>query len=96
MRGYAVVLVWVLILWLLVGVWRLRKRRVTPGAAAAAAMNELLVSDRRAAVQVIVEERAGERDPEDPDGNLPELDQRSSDSRGQPARQRIQRSREIT
>ncbi len=37
-------------------------------------MDELLTKDRRQAVEVIVEERAGERDPETADGNLPELE----------------------
>jgi len=36
---------------------------------------EMLFDDsRRAAVEVIVEERTGERDPEDKDGNLPDLE----------------------
>jgi hypothetical protein len=78
MRSYATIVVWILILWLLVGVWRLRKRSVAPGPAAAAAMNELLANDRRAAVEVIVEERTGEKDPEDRDGNLPDLEQPNS------------------
>ena len=35
---------------------------------------EMLFDDqRRAAVEVILEERTGERDPEDKDGNLPQL-----------------------
>ena len=95
MRGYAGVIVWVLIVWLLIGAWRLRKRRVTPGPAAAGALHELLGSDRRAAVQIIVEERAGEQDPEDADGNLPDLEGRPSTT-VPPAVRRPQRSREMT
>jgi hypothetical protein len=57
-------------LWLVVGAWRLRRRRVTPGAAAAGMMHELLSEERRAAIEVIVEERTGYRDPEDRDGNF--------------------------
>jgi len=64
-----------LMLWLLVGAWRLRRRRVSIGPAAAGMMHELLNEDRRAAVEVIVEGRAAERDPEDRDGNLPELEE---------------------
>jgi hypothetical protein len=74
MRAYGTIVVWGLIVWLVFGAWRLRKRHVTPGAAAAAAMNELLIEDRRAAVEVIIEERTGEKDPEDRDGNLPDLE----------------------
>jgi hypothetical protein len=37
-------------------------------------IHDLLNQDRRAAVEVIVEERAAERDPEDRDGNLPDLE----------------------
>jgi len=59
--------------WLLVGAWRLRRRRATPGAAAAALKHALLNQDRRAAVEIIVEERAAAHDPEDRDGNLPDL-----------------------
>jgi len=59
--------------WLLVGAWLLRRRRATPGAAAAALMHALLNQDRSAAVEIIVEERAAAHDPEDRDGNLPDL-----------------------
>jgi hypothetical protein len=40
-------------------------------------MDMLFDDSRRAAIQVIVEERTGERDPEDKDGHLPAL-QRSA------------------
>jgi prolipoprotein diacylglyceryltransferase len=73
-RAYGIIVVCGLILWLLFGAWRLRKRRVTPGAAAAAAMNDLLNNDRRAAVEIIVAERAAAKDAEDRDGNLPDLE----------------------
>jgi hypothetical protein len=55
------------------GAWRLRRRGVTPGVAAGAMMHEILNDDRRAAIEVIVQERASYRDPEDRDGNLPDL-----------------------
>jgi len=64
---------WLLLLWLAIGAWRLRRRRVGIGPAAAAMMTELLDDHRRAAIEIILEERASERDPEDRDGNLPDL-----------------------
>ena len=66
-------IVWLLIAWLVVGAWRLRKRSMTIGPAAGATMTELMDDQRRAALEIIIEERAAERDPEDRDGNLPEL-----------------------
>jgi hypothetical protein len=36
-------------------------------------MNDLLDDQRRAAIEIIFEERAAEREPEDRDGNLPRL-----------------------
>lgn len=44
-----------------------------PGPAAAGAVYDLLNEDRRKAIEIIVEERAEARDPEDKDGNLPDL-----------------------
>lgn len=44
-----------------------------PGPAAAGAIYDLLNQDKRNAVEIIVEEKAGARDPEDADGNLPDL-----------------------
>jgi hypothetical protein len=43
------------------------------GPAAAGAFYELLNEDRRKAIEIVIEEKAGYRDPEDADGNLPEL-----------------------
>ena len=40
----------------------------------AGAIYDLLNEDRRKALEIIVEQRAEARDPEDRDGNLPELD----------------------
>jgi hypothetical protein len=37
-------------------------------------MEALFDDNRRAAVEVIVEERTAERDPEDKDGDLPQLE----------------------
>jgi len=44
-----------------------------PGAAAAGAIYDLLNQDKRNAIELIVEDRAAARDPEDADGNLPDL-----------------------
>jgi len=73
MRLYLDVIVTLLLMWLVAGAWRLRKRRVTVGPAAGAAMNGLLDDQRRAAIEIILEKRAAARDPEDRDGNLPQL-----------------------
>jgi len=53
--------------------WRLIARRVTIGPAAGATMTALMDDQRRAALEIVLEERAAEKDPEDKDGNLPDL-----------------------
>src|SRR5687767_12419161 len=76
LAGYFIVVYLILVVGLVVGVWRLtrrRGRRVTPGTALLASMDMLFDDTHRAAVEVIQEERTGERDPEDKDGNLPDL-----------------------
>lgn len=72
MTGY-----WLLVVWLIAGVWRLTRRsrrRVTPGTALLNSMDLLFDDTHRAAVEVIVEERTGYHDPEDKDGDLPQLE----------------------
>jgi len=44
------------------------------GPAAAGAVYDLLNQDKRNAIELIVEEKAAARDPEDADGNLPDLE----------------------
>jgi hypothetical protein len=66
--------IYLLIIVMLIGVWRIRRKRVTIGPGAAGAMYDLLDDRRRAAIEIILEERTGERDPEDRDGNLPDLE----------------------
>ena len=44
------------------------------GPAASGAVYDLLNQDKRNAIELIVEEKAGARDPEDADGNLPDLE----------------------
>jgi hypothetical protein len=51
-----------------------QRRRGGIGTAAAGTVYDLLNEDKRNAVEIIVEERAAERDPEDRDGNLPDLE----------------------
>jgi hypothetical protein len=53
---------------------RQRRRRRHVGSAAAGSVYDLLNEDKRNAVEIVVEERAGARDPEDRDGNLPDLE----------------------
>lgn len=70
----------VAIVLLIVAVWRVRKqrRRGGVGTGAAGMVYDLLNEDKRNAVEIIVEERAAARDPEDKDGNLPELERPKS------------------
>lgn len=55
-------LMWIAIVGLLL--WRLKRRRSYIGAGAAGAVYEMLNEDKRKAVELIVEEKTGERDPE--------------------------------
>jgi hypothetical protein len=66
--------IWLVMAYLVFAVWRLRSKRSTPGPAAAGMMDEILDDQRRAAIEIIVEEKAGYRDPEHRDGDLPELE----------------------
>jgi hypothetical protein len=52
---------------------RARQRRGGVGPAAAGSVYDWLNQDKRKAIEIIVEERAEARDPEDRDGNLPDL-----------------------
>jgi hypothetical protein len=70
----AVWLVVIVLLIVAVGKTRGQRRRGGIGTAAAGSIYDMLNEDKRHAVEVIVEERAAARDPEDKDGNLPDLD----------------------
>jgi hypothetical protein len=59
---------------LIVAARRGARRRRAVGSAAAGAVFGLLNEDKRRAIEIIVEKRAEARDPEDRDGNLPELE----------------------
>ena len=51
-----------------------RSRGPGPGSAAAGAVYDMLNEDKRHALEIIVEQRAEARDPEEADGNLPDLE----------------------
>jgi len=68
----AAVILWVALIALLF--MRLRRRRGSIGTAAVGSLYDMLNEDKRNAVEIIIEERAEARDPEDKDGNLPELE----------------------
>ena len=74
MSQFVAVVVLVLFVMAIVKVRRRRSRTFTHGAGAAGAIYDLLNQDKRNAIEIIVEERAEERDPETADGNLPELE----------------------
>lgn len=80
-------IVWVMVL-LVSGGRSAHRPRV--GSAAAGTVYDMLNEDKRNAIEIIVEGRAEARDPEDKDGNLPELEgsegREDRESRG--ARQR--------
>ncbi len=52
---------------------RRQRRRGGVGSAAAGTIHDWLNEDKRKAVEIVVEGRAEARDPEDRDGNLPDL-----------------------
>jgi hypothetical protein len=69
-------LIWLAaIVLLVVAVRKTQKQRRTGGVGSGAAgiVYDMLNEDKRKAIEIIVEERAEARDPEDKDGNLPQL-----------------------
>ena len=50
-----------------------RRGRGALGPAAVGSVYDMLNEDKKKALQIVIEERAEARDPEDADGNLPEL-----------------------
>jgi hypothetical protein len=58
-----------------IAVWKVftRRGRAAIGAGAAGAFYDMLSQDRREAVHVVAEKKAEKQDPEDRDGNLPDL-----------------------
>ena len=77
MGDAATALIWV-VAFVVIAVLFIRRRRSGPrsGAGTAGTVYDWLNEDKQRAVDIIVEERAGARDPEDRDGNLPDLEHR--------------------
>lgn len=68
-------IVWAVTILLVIVIFsRQRRRRGRLGAGATGSVYDMLNEDKRKAVEIVVEERAGARDPEDRDGNLPDLE----------------------
>jgi hypothetical protein len=83
MSNFIALILWTLALALFVAVFRrvwpggraeLRTRSTRPGPGGAGAIYDMLNEDKRKAVEIIVEQKAEERRPEYPDGNLPDLE----------------------
>ena len=53
---------------------RRRRRSGHPGPGTSGAIYDMLNEDKRKAIEIIVEQKAEERDAETADGNLPELE----------------------
>ena len=70
----------IVLLFLIVAIVKMKRRRsgrtfdVNVGTGAIGSVYDLLNQDKRNAIEIIVEEKAEARDPEDADGNLPELE----------------------
>ena len=79
-------LVWIVALGVIVAfMWRGRgrpPRRI--GSASVGTIYDMLNEDKRNAVEIIVEGRAEARDPEDADGNLPDLEDPTRTRRKEP------------
>lgn len=81
-ESYGGLVIWIAMALLVLVAWRRSKTRprrppqrigsIGPGAAGA--FYEMLSEDRRKAIEIILEEKTGYHDPEDADGNLPDLE----------------------
>jgi hypothetical protein len=65
----------IMIVFVAIRMWRRRRSGSPPlvGPGAAGATYAFLNEDKRAALEIVIEERAAYKDPEDRDGNLPDL-----------------------
>lgn len=79
-RVYFYGAIWILIVWMVVGAWRLRRRSCRPGNAMLDTMELLHTERQRAAIELIQEEITGYKEPEDKDGDLPQLETPSRQS----------------
>jgi hypothetical protein len=76
-------LVWLVAIGLVIVAFSAQRRsRKDVGAAASGTIYDMLNEDKRNAVEIVVEERAEARDPEDRDGNLPDLEDPTRARRG--------------
>ena len=69
-------LIWLIaVVFLIIAVRKTRRTRgrLGVGSAGAGVIYDMLNEDKRRAIEIIVEEKAEARDPEDKDGNLPDL-----------------------
>ena len=64
----------IVVIFLIIAVRKTRRTRGRLGVGTAGAMYDMLNEDKRRAVEIIVEEKAEARDPEDKDGDLPQLE----------------------
>ncbi len=73
MDGAVTAIVWAVAIVAVVMVFRRSRRGGRPGPGTIGTVYDWLNEDKRNAVEMIIEERAEARDPEDKDGNLPDL-----------------------
>jgi hypothetical protein len=69
--------IWLIaVVFLVIAVRKTRRTRgrLGVGAGGAGAVYDMLNEDKRRAIEIIVEEKAEARDPEDKDGDLPQLE----------------------
>ena len=74
MIGASIWLIAVVFLIIAVRKTRRTRGRLGVGAGGAGAVYDMLNEDKRRAIEIIVEEKAEARDPEDKDGDLPQLE----------------------
>jgi hypothetical protein len=70
-------IIWLIaVVFLIIAVRKTRRTRgrLGVGAAGTGAIYDMLNEDKRRAIEIIVEEKAEARDPEDKDGDLPQLE----------------------
>lgn len=68
-------LIWVVVIVVVAILFvRTRRRRRHIGSGASGTVYDWMNEEKRNAVEIIVEERAAYKDPEDKDGNLPDLE----------------------